>query len=78
EGLSRPLDTLEVEVQGLMEGMQLADDLMTLDGILLLAKDYVLKPQNIDNLIQMQKLERLPQFIMIRRVNLQEPDKDAD
>lgn len=56
EGLLQSVKTRLVKPRELTPGMQLADDLRTPDGVLLLTKDCVLSPQNI---AQIQRFEQV-------------------
>jgi adenylate cyclase len=64
EGLHAP-KTRIIKPLELAPGMQLADDLRTPDGVLLLTKDCIINPQNIEQIRRFEKVHNTPLKITI-------------
>ncbi|HWZ47061.1 MAG TPA: HD domain-containing phosphohydrolase [Herbaspirillum sp.] len=65
EGLLQSVKTRLVKPRELAPGMQLADDLRTPDGVLLLTKDCVLSPQNIAQIQRFEQVQNISLQISI-------------
>jgi HD-GYP domain-containing protein (c-di-GMP phosphodiesterase class II) len=65
EGMLQSVKTRLVKPQGLEPGMQLADDLRTPDGVLLLTKDCVINQQNIAQIRRFEQVQNIPLQISI-------------
>jgi adenylate cyclase len=65
DGVLAPENTRQLKPQQLVEGMQLADDLRTHDGVLLLTRDCILNAQNLAQIRRFEQLESLPLQITV-------------
>jgi adenylate cyclase len=65
EGMLQADKTRQIKAQELAPGMQLADDLRTSDGVLLLTKDSVINPQNVAQIRRFEQTQSQPLQIKI-------------
>ncbi|HEY4072260.1 MAG TPA: HD domain-containing phosphohydrolase [Herbaspirillum sp.] len=65
EGLLQAVKTRSIKAQQLEPGMQLAADLRTPDGVLLLTKDCVINPQNVGQIRRFEQVQNITLQITI-------------